>query len=324
MNIYKTTMDYILNLPVLKAWPEAAVLLKHAASKQPRDWRLPLFACQAVGGTTGQGIPAVASIACALIGILLIDDMLDDDPRGEFQRIGPAQTSNFASVFLAASTQAIVRSGVESGIKLQAVESLQQMIISVAFGQFLDIQNPTTETAYWKVVRMKSAPFFRTTLELGALFGEAPVEVVHGMGEIGFLYGEMIQIHDDMNDSLATPAGPDWIQRRSPLPILYAQQVKHANRKRFLELRQRTLTDDVLNEMQEILIKSGAISYCIDQLLYRYQEALAVSTRLKIVHPEKLNVLLEEVIVPVWGLFEGSTHPQSLFIEAARNWQKME
>lgn len=324
MNIYKTIMDYILNLPVLKAWPEAVILLKHAVSKQPRDWRLPLFACQAVGGTIEQGIPAAASIACALIGILLIDDMLDDDPRGEFQRIGPAQTSNFASVFMAASTQAILRSGVDSGIKLQAVESLQQMIVSVGFGQFLDVQNAATETAYWKVVRMKSSPFFRTTLELGALLGGAPLEVVQEMGKVGFIYGEMIQIHDDMHDSLATPAGPDWIQRRSPLPILYAQNVKHADRRRFLELRQRTLTDDVLGEMQEILIRSGAISYCIDQLLHRYQQALAVSASLNIVHPEKLSVILEKVIVPVWGLFEGTTHPQSLFTEAARNWQKME
>jgi len=33
MNIYESTVDYIANLPVLKAWPEAKTLLDHAASK---------------------------------------------------------------------------------------------------------------------------------------------------------------------------------------------------------------------------------------------------------------------------------------------------
>ena len=63
-------------------------MLDHAASKQPRDWRLPLLACKAVGAKTEQSVPASAAVACALIGILLIDDMPHDDLRGEFQRIG--------------------------------------------------------------------------------------------------------------------------------------------------------------------------------------------------------------------------------------------
>src|SRR3990172_10916853 len=128
MNISQHTVDYILNLPVLKAWPETASLLERAASKQPRDWRLPLLACEAVGGRIEQALPASACVACALIGILLIDDMLDDDPRGEFQRIGQAQAANFASVFLTASSQAILQSQAEPAIKLHALESLTQMI----------------------------------------------------------------------------------------------------------------------------------------------------------------------------------------------------
>lgn len=107
----------------------------------------------------------------------------------------------------------------------------------------------------------------------------------------------MIQIHDDMNDCMAAPAGPDWIQGRSPLPILFAQTVAHTDRGRFLELRQRIHEVEVLREAQEILIKSGAISYCIDRLLCRYRDAHSVSTSMKLVHPDKLEAILEEVIV---------------------------
>ena len=325
MTIYATTVDYILNLPLLKAWPETTSLLERAASKQPRDWRLPLVACEAVGGTIEQGIPASASVACALIGILLIDDMLDEDPRGEFQRIGQAQAANFASVFLAASSQAILHSAAGSAVKLQALESLNQMIISVAFGQYLDVQNPADEAAYWQVVKMKSAPFFRTALELGALFGGAPIELVRDIGEIGGIYGEMIQIHDDMNDCMATPAGPDWIQGRSPLPILFAQTVDHPHHGRFMELHQRISDVEALREAQEILIQSGAISYCIDQLLRRYRDAHTVSTSMKLVHPDKLDAILEEVIVPVWRLFEVSEKQlPDLFTDALRDWERTE
>lgn len=292
MNIYTVTVDYISNLPVLKAWPEIISLLKRAASKQPRDWRLPLLACEAVGGTMEQAVPASASVACALIGILLIDDMLDEDPRGEFQRIGHGQAANFASAFLTASSQAILQSRAGATIKLRALESLNQMIISVAVGQYLDVQNPADEAAYWRVVRMKSAPFFRTTLELGAMFGGASMAVVRDIGEVGRGYGEMIQIHDDMNDSMATPAGPDWIQGRFPLPILFAQTVDHPDRDRFLELRQRSSDLEALNEAQEILIKCGAISYCIDQLLCRYRDAQTLATSMKLAYPDKLDALL--------------------------------
>ena len=325
MNIYQRTVDYISNLPVLKDWQETASLLERAASKQPRDWRLPLLACEAVGGRIEQALPASACVACALIGILLIDDMLDDDPRGEFQRIGEAQAANFASVFLTASSQAILQSQAEPAIKLHALESLNHMIVSVAFGQYLDVQNPADEAAYWQVVKTKSAPFFRTTLELGALFGGAPTELVCDIGEIGRIYGEMIQIHDDMNDCMAMPAGPDWLQGRSPLPILFAQTVDHPDRGRFLELRQRISDVEALQEAQEILINSGAISYCIDQLLRRYRDAQTVLTSMKLVHPDKLEAILEELIVPVWRLLEMSENQlPGLFTDSLRSWEKTE
>ena len=306
MNIYEFTADYISNLPVLKAWPESKIMLDHAASKQPRDWRLPLLACEAVGTKPEQSIPASASVACALIGILLIDDMLDDDPRGEFHRIGQAQTANFASAFLSAASQAILQSEAGPPAKLYALESVNQMIVTVAFGQYLDIQNPADEAAYWRVVNTKSAPFFRSAFELGALFGGAPIEIVRAIGKIGHLYGEMIQINDDMNDCMAEPANPDWTQGRFPLPILFAQSVNHPDRDRFLTLRPHVSDAEALHEAQEILICSGAISYCIDQLLYRHQQARTLLGGIDLICPDRLETLLEWVIAPVWKLLDAA------------------
>lgn len=190
-----------------------------------------------MGAKPEQSIPASASVACALIGILL----LDDDPRGEFHEIGQAQTVNLDSAFLSAASQAILQSEAAPSAKLHALESINQMIVTVAFGQYLDVQNPADEAAYWRVVNTKSTPFVRSAFELGALLGGAPIEIVREIGKVGHLYGGMIQVCDDMDDCMAEPANPDWTQGRFPLPILFAQSVNHSDRDRFVTLRSGSL-----------------------------------------------------------------------------------
>jgi geranylgeranyl pyrophosphate synthase len=311
MNIYKPTVNYILKLPLLKAWEGAIPLLEHAASKRPRDWRLPLLTCKAVGGTIQQATPAAASIACALIGILLIDDMLDEDPRGEFQRIGHAHAANYSSVFLAASTQAILQSQADSSVKIMALKSLNGMLLSVSFGQYLDVQNPSSETAYWKMVQMKSASFFQTVFELGALLGNGSTDVVKGIGQAGRIYGEMIQIHDDLNDTMQVPANPDWVQLRSPLPILFACLVDHPTRARFEEIRPLAAgTPGILKEAQQILIQSGAVSYCMHELFTRHQVAAELLRELPISPGgrKSLTVLFDNMVKPASRIFQEVDH----------------
>ena len=309
MNIYAATVDYISDLPVLKAWPDTKSLLERAASKQPRDWRLPILVCEAVGGTSAQAVPASASVACALIGILLIDDMLDEDPRGEYHRMGEAQAANFAATFMSAGLEAISQSAARPETKLAAMKSLNYMILTTAFGQYLDCQNPADENAYWHVVESKSAPFFGSAFHLGALFGGASNDAAEKVERIGRLYGEMIQIHDDLNDTMAVPANPDWTLGRSPLPILFAQSVDHPERQKFLDLRQNISNPDVLREAQNILIHCGAVSYCVDQLLRRQRAAQAVLAGTPLIRREVIEPVLNELVGPVYRLFEAMGNP---------------
>ncbi len=80
MDVTQLAVEYLLNLPSVGWWAEAQALLRHAAANQPRAWRLPALACEAVGGGPKRAIPGVAAIAAAQISIILIDDMLDADP----------------------------------------------------------------------------------------------------------------------------------------------------------------------------------------------------------------------------------------------------
>lgn len=304
MNLYLSTVGALLAIPVVDVWPELRTLITQASDKEPKHWQLPVRACEAVGGTVEMAIPAVAAIACAQIGILLIDDMLDEDPRGEYHRAGPAKTANYAAAFQAAGLEALLLSALEQKAKLSALRNLNHMLMVLALGQHMDVQASIDETAYWKIVENKSASFFGAAFYLGALFGSASDEVAGKLKQLGHLYGEMIQIHDDLNDTLAVPANPDWLQGRSPLPILFAKVVDHPDRSRFVELCGAITDEAALREAQDILVRCGAVSYCVDQLLRRHQAAQEVLADISLPRREVLDALIEEVIAPVRKLFD--------------------
>ncbi len=67
------------------------------SSRVIRDWCLPILACTAIGGNAERAIPVAAAIGCIQVSIILIDDLLDKDPRGEYHTIGEAEAANSAS-----------------------------------------------------------------------------------------------------------------------------------------------------------------------------------------------------------------------------------
>lgn len=304
MDIYSLTTEYVLTLPITQSWPEFQTIFKRIATYQPKHWLLPVKSCLAVGGSAEQAIPAVAAIACAQIGIVLLDDMLDDDPRGEYHLLGYAVAANLGATFQIAGLEAILFPEVLPSKKLNALRSANQMLLTVALGQHMDTKQPTNEASYWQIVERKSAAFFGTALLLGALLGGAPKKVARGVKRFGELYGEMIQIHDDLSDTLAVPASPDWLQNRASLPILFAQSVKHPAQQRFLELHRNIVRPDALREAQEILLHCGAVSYCIDQLLQRHLVAQKILDFTQLADQQPLRKLANEIVEPVWNIFK--------------------
>jgi hypothetical protein len=112
----------------------------------------------------------------------------------------------------------------------------------------------------------------------------------------------MIQINDDLTDVLATPANPDWLQGRYPLPILYATLVPHPERERFIALRGQANEEWALSELQDILIRSGAISYGIDQLLQRAERVHALLAQTPLARPQVIEEMMDNLLDPVRNL----------------------
>lgn len=302
MNLYEQTNDYLSTLPLLQAWPEMGDFLRGAAGNEPHDWWLPVIGSEAVGGTLEMAIPAVASLAALQASIILLDDLLDADPRGYHHQIGQAAAANLASALQALGLEAIAHAPLPAPTQAAIMHSLGQMMGQTAHGQALDVQNPQDEVGYWRVVATKSTPFFSTALYIGALCGGAGPDQAAAMAEVGRLYGAMIQIHDDLHDTMAVPAGPDWLQNRSPLPILFAQTVPHPERELFMTLRRQASHPEALRTAQEILLRCGAVSYAVDQIWRRYQKAQRLAGALPAPGPEKVGRLLQRLMEPIQKL----------------------
>lgn len=265
MDLFSQAIQGFSVLPMMEFWEEAQSIFRRAASGKPSHWLLPARVCEAVGGSAEQAVHAVLATGLAHAGILLVDDMLDHDPRGDYHRLGMPASSNLAGAFQSAALLAASRCTQGQSAGLMAINGFNDMFRWTAWGQFLDTQSPADEEAYWQIVKTKSSPFFGAAWLAGALAGGGTGEVAGQLEQVGYLYGAMIQIHDDVHDSMETPANPDWIQGRSPLPILFASQVQHPQRGRFLRLNRHISEPEALAEAQEILIQCGAISYCIAQ-----------------------------------------------------------
>ena len=304
MDMYEQIVNSFSKLPHINQWDQALELMQRVGSRKPYHWLLPMRACAAVGGTAEQGIAAALAVACCHISIILVDDMLDCDPRGEYHQMGMAGAANLSSAFQAAALAALEGCPAPASRRLLALTSLNEMMLTTTLGQYWDVQSPADEDGYWRVVQTKSSPFFGAALALGALLGGNSARAAQQLKTLGALYGEMIQIHDDLNDSMLIPANADWLQQRFSLPILFARSVQHPARARFLQLCGEVSDPQALAEAQEILITCGAVSYCVDQLLIRHQSMQAVLNTIPLRVRNEMDALSQEVIAPVFKLFD--------------------
>ncbi len=266
----------------------------------------PAAACEAVGGSPEAAVPGSAAILCSLISIHLVDDMLDEDPGGDYHRLGPGVTANLALAFQAASLQVVDAATLSPQTRSALQATLSAMALATARGQSLDVRDFRGEEEYWQVVGTKTPPLFAAAASVGALLGGASPDLVDRLGRIGGLLGLGVQVSDDLLDALRSPAAADWNRRPNNLPILYAMTAEHPEREAFLELSARAAMPEALATAQEILVRSGALSYCVFKLLEILGEARSLLESIALPSPG-----------PILRLFGAQTRPlQHLFVAA--------
>jgi len=290
----------IRSLPQVAAWPQMLERIEDTVHRDLRCvWDFPIVACQAVGGTVEAALPGAAAVFCSLIGIHLVDDLLDDDPRGDFRRLGAGPAANLALAFQAAGHGALDAPEVPPAVRAELHACLARMSLATAFGQHLDCREVGGEAEYWQVVEAKSPPLFGAALRLGALLGGAAAATAGELERLGRLLGTFIQVSDDLADALAKPASPDWQRPSNNLPMLFAMTADHPGREEFLVLCAASHDAAALAAAQKLLLTSGAVSYCAWKMIELAREAHAVLAGIPLPNREPMARLLAAQLAPL-------------------------
>ncbi len=258
----------------ISAWPQMLRLTERVVHRETISvWDYPAAACQAVGGEIEAALAGAAAVFCSLISIHLVDDMLDDDPKGDYHRLGAGRAANLALAFQSAGHLLLDAPEVEPAVRAELHATFARMSLGTAYGQDMDSSELRSEEEYWRTVEAKTPPLFGAAFRLGALLGRAPLSAVDGLYAFGCVLGRFVQVSDDLSDALETPARADWGRRSNNLPILYAMTADHPLRERFLDLSARADDPEALADAQKILIRSGAVSYCTFKMIELSQAA---------------------------------------------------
>ncbi|HVT58790.1 MAG TPA: polyprenyl synthetase family protein [Thermoanaerobaculia bacterium] len=290
----------VRSLPQVAAWPQMLDMIERAIHRDLMSvWEFPVAACQAVGGAAEAAAAGAAAVFCSLTSIHLVDDMLDDDPHGDFRRIGAGPAANLALAFQAAAHCLLDETEVPAAARGELQACLGRMALATAFGQHLDSREVGSEEEYWQVVGAKTPPLFSAAFRLGALLGGAPAATADELDRFGDVLGKFVQVSDDLGDALRTPAGADWQRRSNNLPILYAMLADHPAREEFISLSAASHDPESLAAAQKLLLRSGGVSFCAWKMVEFSRAAQAILAGIQLRDRQPLAELLTAQLRPL-------------------------
>ncbi len=308
--------EALLATPGVSEWPELGQLVERPFDEDVLYcWDYPVIACRAVGGEVQQAVPGAAAVFCLLHSIRLVDDMLDEDPGGAYRKLGGGRAANLALALQAAASRLMEKVEMPPERRSAVLARVAKISLDTAYGQELDVGELSCEEDYWQVVDHKTPPLFAGALYIGAVLGQASFMVADEVALVGELLGKLIQISDDIKDAVARPAETDWQRPYSNLPILYALSADHPARERFQELLRTVASQEAsLVAAQDILVRSGAVSFCVYRIVETFREARQHLSTIDLASPEPLVELLDYYLRPVHKLFKtiGVESPEDL------------
>jgi len=121
---------------------------------------LPVLVMQAMArGAVPDIAQVMAAVGCVQLSIILVDDLLDEDPRGAYVKWGAGTAANLAVAFQSAAAQLVTNP--------VAQHILAGMGLATAAGQMASLAPQPGLAAYWRLVKAKSTPFLCRDIGLG-------------------------------------------------------------------------------------------------------------------------------------------------------------
>jgi hypothetical protein len=80
--------------------------------------------------------------------------------------------------------------------------------------------------------------------------------------------------------------------------------VDHPENRKFKVLSENIVNLETMREAQGILLRCGAVSYCLDQIVQRHEVGKHFLAGLNLPSPQPINQLFDAVVAPIWKLLE--------------------
>ena len=212
---------------------------------------------------------------------LLHDDVVDQSGKRRGRLTANEKWGNAPSVLVgdflySRAFQLMVEIG-----KLDIMAVLSRATNSIAEGEVLQLSNignlSLTESAYKEVIRCKTALLFEAATHTGALISSSPShrnpQSVEAMRQFGMHFGMAYQLIDDSLDyagdskTLGKELGDDLAEGKLTLPLIHALNQETPQDKAKIEQAIQEKDNSNLEEIVDLLERTGALKYTLDAAL---------------------------------------------------------
>ncbi len=241
------------------------------------------LSCEAVGGNWRKSIPAATSIEVMHKFTLVHDDIIDEDEqrRGRItvhKRYGRKNAIILGDIVSGLSLNALDKPEFHDSPKtiLRCYEVLSDTVNKLCEGEIkdliLNVRGDVDENEYFDMVCEKTAYLIESACRIGGIVGGGTKEEVECLSRFGKNFGIAFQIINDVNnlvmeDKDGKRRGSDLRQGKLTLMVLKIHSNSSLDEKKKLRtvLNKRDCSEKELDEVIQMLMENGSISYAINK-----------------------------------------------------------
>jgi geranylgeranyl pyrophosphate synthase len=257
---------------------------------------LAVRACRAAGGADEPAFAAAASLHALHVGIHLVDDIIDDEERPSID-LPPGLRANLALALQCIAIE--VLEDAPANVRAALMSAAAAAGRETARGQELDARGADDEEGCWRIIEAKTPPLFTAALRMGALSGGASPGAAEALAAAGVPVGVLIQLGDDLGDVMDDVLHPDWQRPGDNLALRFALQADHPDRDEFAALLPRVGDPTAYARAREIVVHSGAFSFCVHHMRVAADEARRIVLAAPLADPGPVLELVDSLAAPI-------------------------
>ena len=208
---------------------------------------------------------------------LVHDDVVDESSERRGQASVNALYDNKVSVLVGdfiLSTALLYVSKTHSEVIVRYLSELGRTLSDGEILQLTNIQNEAiTETAYYEIIKRKTAALFEACAAIGVESAGACREDVEAAKQFGQNLGIIFQIRDDIFDyydskEIGKPTGNDMLEGKLTLPVIHALKSTGNTEMMMLarKVKAREVKQSEINQLVAFTKENGGIEYADQQM----------------------------------------------------------